>query len=154
MQRHDGWKAWNVQSHEESFIELFDQDKIVYLTSDSDNVLQELEKGIVYVIGGLVDHNHHKNLTHELAKKNSIRTARLPLSENLILKTRSVLTINQVFDIILGVSDGGSWKEVLMQALPQRKNIKLREEDDVVEKASSGDTKESVPNELSDKSQT
>lgn len=129
LQKHDGWKNWEVKSHKESFMELFDKEKIIYLTSESDNVLNELEKGAVYVIGGLVDHNHHRSLTFDLAQKNTIRTARLPLSENLIIKTRSVLTINQVFDIILGRSDGKSWKEVLMQALPPRKKIKPREEE-------------------------
>lgn len=99
MQKHDGWKNWEVTTHRESFVELFDKEKIIYLTSESDNVLDELEKGAVYVIGGLVDHNHHKSLTYDLAQKNTIRTARLPLSENLIIKTRSVLTINQVFDV-------------------------------------------------------
>lgn len=121
-------------------MELFDKDKIIYLTSDSETVLEVLEKGAVYIIGGIVDHNHHKSLTHEIAQKNSIRTARLPLSEHLIMKTRSVLTINQCFEIILGVSEGLSWRKALMDVMPSRKNIKPKEEDDE-------DTKKDLANE-------
>lgn len=120
----DGWTNWDVIPHKESYMKLFEKEKLIYLTSESENVLNELEKGAVYIIGGLVDHNHHKCLTHEIAQKNDIRTARLPLSENLVMKTRSVLTINQCFEIILGVSEGNSWKKVLMAVMPSRKNIK------------------------------
>lgn len=135
LERNEGWKNWDVKRHEESFMELFEKDKIIYLTSESDNVLDVLEKGATYVIGGLVDHNHHKSLTLELAKKKNIRTARLPLGEHLVIKTRTVLTINQCFQIILGVSEGKTWKEVLMATMPQRKNIKLKEDAETTEAA-------------------
>ena len=145
MERNDGWKNWDVVTHRESFMELFDKEKIIYLTSDSETVLETLEKDAVYVIGGLVDHNHHKFLTQELALKNCIRSARLPLSEYLIIKTRTVLTINQVFDIILGISEGLPWKEVLMNTLPQRKGIKLKEEDPTI-KIEKEDNEKSLQN--------
>jgi tRNA (guanine9-N1)-methyltransferase len=128
LDRHEGWTYWDVNVKEESYLELFDKDKIIYLTSDSDVVLDKLEKDAVYIIGGLVDHNHHKSLCLDNATKSSIRTARLPLSEHLVLKSRTVLTINQCFDVILGISEGKSWQETLIEALPKRKNITLKNE--------------------------
>jgi tRNA (guanine9-N1)-methyltransferase len=46
------------------------------------------------VIGGLVDHNHNKGFCYEKARKLGVAHARLPLSENIDIKTRTVLTIN------------------------------------------------------------
>lgn len=44
----------------EHYTEVVSQEQLVYLTSDSPNVLTELDPQRAYVIGGLVDHNHHK----------------------------------------------------------------------------------------------
>lgn len=46
--------------HTESYINTYPKDKIIYLTSESKNVIEQLEHDSVYVIGGLVDHNAHK----------------------------------------------------------------------------------------------
>lgn len=93
LDRNDGYKNWDVKIHEESYLDKFDRNSIVYLTSDSDNVLNELDTSAVYIIGGLVDHNHHKGLSLQRADENGLKTARLPLSEHIEIKTRSVLTI-------------------------------------------------------------
>lgn len=128
LEKNEGWKNWDVVPHSESHIELFEKDKIVYLTSESPNVLENFEENHYYIIGGIVDHNSQKGLTFDLAEKQGIKTARLPLSEYVTISTRSVLTVNQVFEIILGISsEGKSWKEVLMEVLPQRKMPKLKD---------------------------
>lgn len=80
---------------ENTYLEEFDKSRIVYLTSDSDNVLGELSKDDVYIIGGLVDHNRYKGMCLKNAEDEGIRTARLPIHENVKMKTRDVLTIEQ-----------------------------------------------------------
>ena len=46
--------------HSESYLEQFGSESVVFLTAESPNVLQTLDPDKAYIIGGLVDHNHHK----------------------------------------------------------------------------------------------
>lgn len=92
LERNDGYQNWDVHWHFKPFTEICDKSKIVFLTSDSDNVLKELEEDVFYVIGGIVDHNHHKGLCLDRAEKLGLRTARLPLNDYVDIKTRTVLS--------------------------------------------------------------
>ena len=100
--------------------------QIVYLTSESENLLEKFDPNSVYVIGGLVDHNNHKGICHRLALEKGVSHARFPIQEaGIEMKTRQVLTIDHVFKIIAAVaSEGKSWKEALMETLPNRKGAK------------------------------
>uniref|UniRef100_A0A1A9V854 SAM-dependent MTase TRM10-type domain-containing protein n=1 Tax=Glossina austeni TaxID=7395 RepID=A0A1A9V854_GLOAU len=89
FKKNHGWENWHLKYHfDESHLEAFPKEQLVYLTSESDTILQRLDVKDVYVIGGLVDHNHHKNLCHARATKAGLRTARLPLGEYVDMKTR------------------------------------------------------------------
>lgn len=71
--------------------------QLVYLSADAEEELSTLSEDEVYIIGGIVDRNRHKNLCQNKAEQLGIRTARLPIGtfiEN--LPTRKVLTVNQV----------------------------------------------------------
>lgn len=50
----------DIHIKSEHYSELMKKEDLVYLTSDSPEVLNELDESKAYVIGGLVDHNHHK----------------------------------------------------------------------------------------------
>lgn len=118
---HCKYTSWDVHIKEESYGDVFSQEDVVYLTSDSPNVLSEVDESKAYIIGGLVDHNHHKGLCFRLAVERGIAHARLPISECVKLKSRTVITVNHVFEIMLLYSQTKDWKESLVQVLPARK---------------------------------
>ncbi|KAK3854205.1 hypothetical protein Pcinc_039300 [Petrolisthes cinctipes] len=131
MARQNGYQNWDVHFKPEHFTEIFDdKDKIIYLTSESENVVTSLDDQCVYVIGGLVDHNLHKGLCLRLAKERGLRHARLPIDEFVKMKTRKVLTIDQVFRIILGVAHRKSWKDAFLDVIPARKGAVGKEEEE------------------------
>lgn len=121
MLKHDGYRNWDFHFKEESYDKLFSLDKIVYLTAESETALETLEQDKAYIIGGLVDHNHHKGLCHARAQEIGVKTARLPIDEFINMKTRKVLTVNHVYEILAEVCQGVSWKDAFMKVLPERK---------------------------------
>ncbi|XP_013186516.2 tRNA methyltransferase 10 homolog A isoform X1 [Amyelois transitella] len=130
MSRHNGYEHWDVEFHEKSYLELFPKEKLIYLTSESDNVIEHFDENTFYVIGGLVDHNKHKGLCHKIANEQGIRHAQLPLNKYVNMKTRKVLTIDQVFEIILRVCEGMCWQETLINVLPERKGAHACDDED------------------------
>jgi len=123
----DGYKNWDVHNFEESLEDLWQKEEIVYLTSESENVLEQLDPEKLYVIGGLIDRNAHKGLTHSLAKEKGFQHARLPIDEHVSLKTRKVVTINQVFEILLRFTECNSWEEAFFAVMPKRKGMEKLE---------------------------
>lgn len=83
--------------------------------SDAATMLAERDEKI-YIIGGLVDHNQYTNLTLDKANLMKIPTAKLPIDEyDIKMKTSKVLSINQVFEIVLEICTGSEWKETLIR---------------------------------------
>jgi len=121
MSKHDGYRAWDMQFHETNFIDVLPKESLVYLTSDSENSLETLENGKNYIIGGLVDHNNHKGLCFRKAKELGIAHARLPIDAFLEMKTRHVLAVNHVYEIMAQVTESKSWKDAFNHTIPNRK---------------------------------
>jgi len=95
---------------------------VVYLTADSEDELSELRPDETYIIGGICDHNRYKNLCLNKARDFGIRTARLPIGRYLTsLSTRKVLTVNQVFEILIKWVETKDWEQSLYSVIPKRK---------------------------------
>lgn len=114
------------------------QEDVIYLTADSDEELLELKEGQTYIIGGICDHNRYKvsatytnrtlsnrglkNLCRNKAADSKIRTARLPIGRFLAsLTTRKILTVNQVFEILVKWVETRDWELAMQSIIPKRK---------------------------------
>lgn len=102
--------------------------EIIYLSSESDNILTHLKPNSTYIIGGLVDKNRHKGVCHKRAVNRGIKTAKLPIKEYLEMRDRQVLVTNHVMEILLKWMECGDWGKAFMEVIPQRKGGKLRED--------------------------
>ncbi|KAK0073846.1 hypothetical protein PV326_013011 [Microctonus aethiopoides] len=124
MEKHNGYLHWDVKFFTESYSDIYKNKKIIYLTSESDNIIDSLDEECVYVIGGLVDHNCQKGLCHKTAAEAGITHARLPLDKFLKMKARKVLTVDHVFEILLRITEKRTWQQAFMEVLPMRKKAK------------------------------
>lgn len=127
--------------------------EVIYLSSDSDNILTELKPYCTYIIGGLVDKNRHKAVCYKSAVAKGIKTAKLPIGDYIQMSSRQVLTTNHVVDIMLKWLELGDWGEAFMKVLPPRKGGKLREQqgDEAAEEVSDDEpepTLEEIANEM------
>ena len=131
LERVSGFDEWQTRAFtctEQPLEEYYRSHKadLVYLTSDSDNVLQELDKTKIYIIGGIVDRNRLKRAALTRAETLQITTAKLPLEEHLKkMESTRVLTCNHVFDILMHYSQHKSWEKALISVLPPRKGAQL-----------------------------
>lgn len=118
--------AESNSSSEQEQAEAAEEGEVVYLSSESDNVLTHLKPNSTYIIGGLVDKNRHKGICHKRAVERGIKTAKLPIGEYLEMKSRQVLVTNHVLEIMLKWMEFGDWGKAFMAVMPERKGAKLK----------------------------
>ncbi|XP_028419463.1 tRNA methyltransferase 10 homolog B [Perca flavescens] len=122
-----GFLNYMMDITEESCLDLFSPETVVYLTPDAEEALETVDADKVYVLGGLVDESIQKKLSFSRARELSVHTARLPIDEYMVKKNNAknfhskILAVNQVFDILLTFCKTGSWTEALQAWFPQGK---------------------------------
>ncbi|XP_054410200.1 tRNA methyltransferase 10 homolog A isoform X2 [Pongo abelii] len=117
-----GWVNWkDIHIKPEHYSELIKKEDLIYLTSDSPNILKELDESKAYVIGGLVDHNHHKCLKlfwntwkQETGKKHFLLSC--PNGKELFPQTKPMKVL------LMTISLSG-WRKVDRTVIPVRTNI-------------------------------
>ena len=94
---------------------------LVYLTADSPFEISTLNENDIYIIGGFIDRNRHKMKTLNKAEALGIRHARLPINDFPQMKSSSVLTVNQCFEILVTQLEMNDWKQTIERSVPRRK---------------------------------
>ncbi|KAK9089907.1 hypothetical protein Scep_028989 [Stephania cephalantha] len=132
LQRLPGFEKWMIEKDDKSYIEVLQDQKenLVYLTADAEKELDELDPKSVYIIGGLVDRNRWKGITMKKANEQGIQTARLPIGSFLKMSSSQVLTVNQVFEILIKYLETKDWKASFFQVIPPRKRSEGEVEED------------------------
>ena len=137
IKKHHGFLNYIIDFYEKGVLDVYSNEEIIYLTPDSENVLESLENDRVYILGGLVDLSVKKNQTMEFASAHKIRTACLPILKYMKMDKRTdnkhsfkrILSINQVFDILLKFYETNCWEMALEYGMPKRHGYYLPEND-------------------------
>lgn len=133
VEKHQGFERYSVEMRAESHVELFPKDSLLYLSPDAPEALPTTPLGsnTVYVIGGLVDETVHKNISLSSAHAEGIRCAQLPIDEFMERCGGTgckILTVNQVFDILLNVHETqGDWANSLAKVIPKRTGLRKKQ---------------------------
>ncbi|GLT80238.1 hypothetical protein SLA2020_516900 [Shorea laevis] len=131
LQRLPGFDKWIIEKENRSYMDALQDQKenLVYLTADSETMLDELDPRKIYIVGGLVDRNRWKGITMKKAEEQGIQTAKLPIGNYMKMSSSQVLTVNQVIEILLSFSETKDWKTSFFQVIPQRKRSEADSEE-------------------------
>ncbi|EAN94865.1 hypothetical protein C3747_104g35 [Trypanosoma cruzi] len=117
----EGFRRYPFPIHEEHWSTIYKKEQVIFMTADTENVLERLDPGTVYVVGAFVDHNARKFLTRDAARRHGVRMARLPLEESMEVGNRcKVLTVNHVVEVLCRYADRGEWRSAF-DVLPTRR---------------------------------
>lgn len=102
--------------------EVFPKEKLVYLSPDSENVLNEFNSDHYYIIGTIVDKGSQRPFTFAKSKRFNIQTTRLPLEKHIRLHSHASLTLDQITNILLEIKTTRNWQRALKH-MPDRKRF-------------------------------
>ncbi|XP_028284921.1 tRNA methyltransferase 10 homolog B [Parambassis ranga] len=131
IRMNEGFLNYMMDITEDSCLDRFPPETVVYLTPDAEEALVTVDADKVYVLGGLVDESIQKKLSFSRAAELSVHTARLPIDEYMVKKSNvknfhsKILAVNQVFDILLTFCDTGSWTQALQTWFPLGKGYEV-----------------------------
>ena len=114
-----GWDRWHVRREAPPPWLAFPLERQVYLTADAPTVLTDLEPGMVYIMGGLVDHTPKPGVALAAAEAHQVATARLPLDEFVTIHKASekgTLTCLACFQILAGYERTRDWGRAVREA--------------------------------------
>ncbi|CAG5094515.1 Oidioi.mRNA.OKI2018_I69.XSR.g13629.t1.cds [Oikopleura dioica] len=133
--QHEGFSNFGFEIESERHQACFSKEELVVLSPDADEPLESVELGKVYVIGGDLDESYSNKRSLNDALSHQLVCKRLPIEEHLEradshAKNRqraknTILSPNQVFDILSLYNETSDWKKALITHVPLKKGFKL-----------------------------
>ncbi|CAK1540119.1 unnamed protein product [Leptosia nina] len=119
------WFPLNI--HSESYMNIFPQEKLVYLTPHCRDELTHFDHDAIYIIGCMVDKTVNDPLSLAKAKKDGLKMAKLPLDRYLEWApgSKKNLNINHMVPILLDLKTTGDW-EFALRHIPRRKLMQTK----------------------------
>ncbi|KAK6463565.1 guanine-1-methyltransferase-domain-containing protein [Scheffersomyces coipomensis] len=134
------YKLWNKSIEfktNDTLEELLDKQDLsnyVYLTPDTEEVIETIESNKTYIIGGIVDKNRHKQLCLNKANKLGLKVGKLPIDKYIELNGRHVLATSHVYELCCKwFENNGDWEKAFNDVLPPRKKITKVETENSIE---------------------
>lgn len=112
---------WFMKLHEKPFWEIFPTSKIVVLSPDSTEELEEFEPDKVYIVGGLVDRTVTKYESLNQALEKNCVCKKLPIKTLISGRANCILNVNTVVEILVNKYHQKDWKTSILEAIPVRK---------------------------------
>lgn len=110
-----------IHIHEQDITEVISPDRLVYLSPNSDNILETFNPSDCYVIGCIVDRGEKVPLTLDKANKLNIRTARLPIDRFVQFRLHKELNLDHVMRIMLTAKISRNWQREIVRHIPVHK---------------------------------
>lgn len=130
IRKNSGFEKYIVEIREQTFMDVFDMDELIYLSPDAKETLTDIDPTKVYIIGGLVDESVAKNVTFTKCQKSNIKCLRLPIQEYMEKVEQSshssILAVNQVFEILMTFIETHDWCTALSNSVPKRKGYVIK----------------------------
>lgn len=116
-----GFRKWLIHVHAESCWTVFDPARLIILSPDADEDLEDVEGDLVYVIGGIVDRTVRKGQSRSQAEEHGARCLRrLPIKKYGAPGMHPVLNIDTVVRLLAERFRGEEWSSIFEACLPSR----------------------------------
>ncbi|KAH0573229.1 tRNA (guanine9-N1)-methyltransferase [Spironucleus salmonicida] len=93
----------------------------IYLSGDAETEISSFDVSKIYIIGGLVDRNRHKNAALNRANELGIPSVKINLKQFAQLKSSQIIAVNHIFEMMTKLNENGDLKEAVLEVLPGRK---------------------------------
>eukprot|EP00892_Ulva_mutabilis_P012534 jgi/Ulvmu1/9653/UM054_0085.1 len=125
---------WNINFYKDSMPALLpphSSSKVIALSPDATNVLDRVQPGDVFLIGGIIDRTPHKYVSLLYAHEHGLKASKLPIQDNITVQGEGsmnakwfLLNVDHVVHSLLEYVAHGDWRRAFDTVLPARKRTR------------------------------